>query len=99
MNTRPRIGLVREFTYGDLQFATSGFSQHNLLSHNRKVFYGGILSDGMRIVVRRRALETISEMEFKSRVQMLGKARHENVAVLLGSYSEGPERLLVYEQK
>lgn len=97
MNTRPNFGVVKEFTKQDLQFATNGFSQQNLLSHNRKIFYGGISSDGAKVVVRRRALGAISEAEFMTRVQMLGNAKHENVALLLGYHSEGPERFLIYE--
>lgn len=85
MNPRPHIGPLREFTYSELQFSTRGFSIRNGLPHTQNVFYKGILSDGRHIFVRKHALETITEMEFKSRVQMLGKVRHENVAMLLGS--------------
>ena len=37
------------------------------------------------------------EKEFKSEVDALSKARHENVVKLLGSCTEGNHRLLVYE--
>ncbi|KAL1821117.1 hypothetical protein ACET3Z_015986 [Daucus carota] len=97
MNPRPHMGPLREFTYSDLHYSTSGFSVRSGLPHTRKVFYRGVLSDGVQIFVRKHALGTITEMEFKSRVQMLGKVRHENVAMLLGSCSDGPEKLLVYE--
>ncbi|KAL3533404.1 hypothetical protein ACH5RR_006925 [Cinchona calisaya] len=96
-NTRPEIGHIREFSYCEMQFATSNFSPQNLLANRRWRFYEGRLSDGQRIVVREHTSPTIKEMVFKALVQKLGKARHEYVAMLLGFCSEGSHRLLVYE--
>lgn len=87
---------VREFALEELQCATAGFSEQNLLSKNHKPIYKGVLNDGTMIVISSRTVETSSNMQFKNRVQLLGKARHKNVVGVLGSYSEGSkERLLV----
>lgn len=98
LNTRPTVENAREFTLEELQCATAGFSEKNLLSNNRKLIYKGILNDGTKIVINSRVLETTSDTQFKNRVQLLGKVKHENVVGVLGSYSEGSkERLLVCE--
>ena len=94
---RAEIGHTRKFSYCELQFTTSNFSAKNLLADRRWKFYEGTLSDGQRIVIREHTSPTIEENEFIELVQKLGKARHENVAMLLGSYSVGSHRLLVYE--
>ncbi|KAK2970301.1 hypothetical protein RJ640_012653 [Escallonia rubra] len=95
-NTRPRLEALRKFSYTDLCYSTYGFHDQNLMSqHGRKIYRGDI--SGQKIVVRKHTLETIEDKEFKSRVEMLGKARHENVAMLLGSCSEKYNRFLVYE--
>ncbi|KAM7505188.1 hypothetical protein LguiB_004092 [Lonicera macranthoides] len=96
-NRRPRIGLFRKFEYSELQFATEGFSEQNVLSQRGREIYKGRLIDGQMIVIRKSNLANIKEEEFQSRVQMLGMARHENVAMLLGSCSQKHLRLLVYE--
>ncbi|KAK3024591.1 hypothetical protein RJ639_044215 [Escallonia herrerae] len=95
-NTRPGLEALRKFSYTELCHSTYGFHDQNLLSqHGRKIYRGVI--NGQKIVVRKHTLETIKDKEFKSRVEMLGKARHENVAMLLGSCSEKYNRYLVYE--
>ncbi|XP_071909477.1 probable serine/threonine-protein kinase PBL21 isoform X1 [Coffea arabica] len=94
---RAEIGHTRKFSYCELQFTTSNFSAKNLLADRRWKFYEGTLSDGQRIVIREHTSPTIEENEFIELVQKLGKARHENVAMLLGSCSVGSHRLLVYE--
>ena len=52
----------------------------------------------MKIAVKQHKYASFQgEKEFKSEVNVLSKARHENVVVLLGSCSEKNNRLLVYE--
>lgn len=96
-NRRPEIGHIREFSYCELQFAPSNFSAQNLITNRHRRFYEGLLSNGQKIVIRECTSPTIKEIEFKAQVQRLAKARHENVAMLLGACSEGSHRLLVYE--
>lgn len=97
-NRRPKIGSKRDFSYIDLYTATQGFSAKNFLSEGGfgSVYKGQL--DGMTIAVKQHKRASFQgEKEFKSEVNVLGKARHENVVMLLGSCSEGNNRLLVYE--
>ncbi|KAK4285280.1 hypothetical protein QN277_002005 [Acacia crassicarpa] len=97
-NKRPQAGWIRDFSYSELYTATKGFSQKNFLSEGGfGLVYKGQL-DGMEIAVKQhKCASPQGEKEFKSEVNLLSKARHENVIMLLGSCSEGDNRLLVYE--
>ncbi|OMO62860.1 hypothetical protein COLO4_32861 [Corchorus olitorius] len=98
-NRRPKVGYMRDFTYAELQAATEGFNATNFLSEGGfgSVYRGEI--NGLKIAVKQykydRSLQ--GEKEFKSEVQVLRKARHENLVMLVGTCSEGNHRLLVYE--
>ncbi|KAL6184026.1 hypothetical protein ACLB2K_045433 [Fragaria x ananassa] len=97
-NQRPKIGWKRDFTYAEFQAATDGFSTKNFLSDNE---FGSIHKgelNGVRIVVKQHKNASFQgEREFKSEVHVLSKASHENLVMLIGSCSEGGQRLLVYE--
>ncbi|KAI9088288.1 hypothetical protein K1719_030009 [Acacia pycnantha] len=97
-NKRPKPGLFKGLSYTELWKVTQGFSQKNFLSEGR---YGAVYKAelcGITIAVKN-LKNTIfqGEREFKSEIQLLLRARHENVVMLLGSFSEGKHRLLVYE--
>lgn len=95
---RPKVGCKKDFSYAELYTATQGFSQKNFLSEGGfgSVYKGEI--SGITIAVKQHKNASIQgEKEFKSEVNLLSKARHENVVMLLGSCSEGNRRLLVYE--
>ncbi|XWS08218.1 hypothetical protein CRYUN_Cryun41cG0060900 [Craigia yunnanensis] len=98
-NRRPKIGWMRDFTYAELQAATEGFNAKNFLSEGGfgSVYRGEI--NGLKIAVKQHKYNASlqGEKEFQSEVQVLRKARHENLVVLVGSCSEGNHRLLVYE--
>ncbi|XP_038711725.1 probable serine/threonine-protein kinase PBL19 [Tripterygium wilfordii] len=97
-NRRPKIGWKRDFTHAELQAATEGFSPKNFLSEGGfgSVYRGEL--NGLKIAVKQLKNASLQgEKEFKSEVQVLSKARHENLVMLLGSCSEGNHRLLVYE--
>ncbi|KAH7547673.1 hypothetical protein JRO89_XS14G0001000 [Xanthoceras sorbifolium] len=97
-NRRPNIGWKRDFSYAELQKATEAFSPKNFLSEGGFgcVYRGEI--NGLKIAVKQHKNASFQgEKEFKSEVQVLSKARHDNVVMLLGSCSEGNHRLLVYE--
>lgn len=97
-NQRPKIGWKRDFTYAELQAATDGFSAKNFLSEGGfgSVYKGEL--NGVKIAVKQHKNASFQgEKEFKSEVHVLSKARHENLVMLLGSCSEGRQRLLVYE--
>lgn len=97
-NKRPKAGCMRDFSYSELYTATKGFCHKNFISEGGfgSVFKGQL--DGMDIAVKQHNCASLQgEKEFKSEVNLLSKARHENVIMLLGSCSEGNHRLLVYE--
>ncbi|KAK6271298.1 hypothetical protein POUND7_008396 [Theobroma cacao] len=98
-NRRPKIGWMRDFTYAELQAATDGFHARNFLSEGGfGSVYKGVIN-GLKIAVKQHKYNASlqGEKEFKSEVQVLRKARHENLVMLVGSCSEGNHRLLVYE--
>ncbi|XP_020534005.1 probable serine/threonine-protein kinase PBL19 isoform X2 [Jatropha curcas] len=97
-NRRPRIGWTRDFTYAELHAATEGFSPKNFLSEGGfgSVYRGDL--GGLKIAVKQHKSASFQgEKEFKSEVNVLSKARNENLVMLLGSCSERSHRLLVYE--
>ncbi|KAK7271545.1 hypothetical protein RJT34_27522 [Clitoria ternatea] len=98
-NMRPKFKWKkRDFTCAELHAATHGFSPKNFLSEGGfgAVYKGEIC--GKKIAVKQHVYASRKgEKEFKSEVDALSKARHENVVMLLGSCSEGNHRLLVYE--
>ncbi|KAG8372194.1 hypothetical protein BUALT_Bualt12G0041000 [Buddleja alternifolia] len=96
-NQRSWIGLAKKFTYAEMQLATNGFSPQNLMSDHGRKIYLGLLNDQRKTLIRESPSVTIKEDEFKRQVKVLEGVRHENVASLVGSCSEGPHRFLVYE--
>ncbi|ESW20768.1 hypothetical protein PHAVU_005G013100 [Phaseolus vulgaris] len=99
-NRRPQFerNKKREFSYVELHAATQGFSPKNFLSEGGfgSVYKGELC--GQKIAVKQHmCANRKGEKEFKSEVDALSKAIHENVVMLLGSCSEGNHRLLVYE--
>lgn len=97
-NRRPMIGCMRDFTFAELQAATERFSQNNYLSEGGfgSVYKGEL--NGLKIAVKQhKNASSQGEKEFKSEVNVLSNARHENLVMLIGSCSEGSHRLLVYE--
>lgn len=97
-NKRPKAGWSKDFSCSELYKATKGFSQKNFLSEGGfgSVYKGQL--DGMKIAVKQHKYASLQgEKEFKSEVNLLSKARHENVVKILGSCSGGNKRLLVYE--
>nr|KYP41628.1 hypothetical protein KK1_036985 [Cajanus cajan] len=98
-NRRPEIEVMKEFTYAELHEATQGFSPNNYLSEGGfGSVYKGKLQGGLKIAVKQHKCASLQgEKEFKSEVNALSKAIHENVVMLRGSCSEGNHRILVYE--
>lgn len=97
-NKRPKFVVQRDFTYAELHAATKRFSPMNFLSEGGfGSVYKGELNELKIAVKQHRCASLQGEKEFKSEVNVLSKARHENVVMLLGSCSDGDNRLLVYE--
>ncbi|PIN12882.1 Serine/threonine protein kinase [Handroanthus impetiginosus] len=55
------------------------------------------MGNGVNIVVKRLKSVSISEMEFKRHMDIIGNVRHKNVAALRAYYSSGNERLMLYD--
>lgn len=89
-NRRPKIGLIRDFTYVS---ATDRYSIENFVSEGG---FGSIykrqLHNGLKIAVKQ-----YKDASLQSEVHIPSKARNKNVVMLLGSCSEGSHRLLMYE--
>ncbi|XP_019155921.1 PREDICTED: proline-rich receptor-like protein kinase PERK3 [Ipomoea nil] len=102
-NKRPAAkpgGGKKDFTYAELEEATGGFLGENYLSEGGfGCVYKGKLKNGVKIAVKqhKNMMSLQGEREFKSEVDVLSRATHENLVMLLGSCSEGTHRLLVYE--
>ncbi|XP_054792601.1 uncharacterized protein LOC129298241 [Prosopis cineraria] len=96
---RPHFGGHKDFSYNELHVATEGFSIKNSLTEG---VYGpsfrGQLNCKLKIVVKQLQMTSSQEEKiFKSEVQFLSKARHENVVMLLGSCIDKTKMLIVYE--
>ncbi|XAR48323.1 Non-specific serine/threonine protein kinase [Bertholletia excelsa] len=111
-SVRPDPSFYAEFRYGELEDATKHFSPENLLASeggDEREIYKGTLSNGTQILVKqhyfyskevRKSITSskgTKEKQFRAEAELLGKARQENVAMLLGFCSEQGHRLLVYE--
>lgn len=62
--------------------------------HGRRIHLG-LLNYQRQILIRE--VTICREENFERKVQMLEGIRHENVALLIGSCSEGQHKFLVYE--
>ncbi|MQL94768.1 hypothetical protein Taro_027416, partial [Colocasia esculenta] len=90
-------GAPLNFTYQELQAATSNFSQ-TLGTGGFGTVYKGSLGDGTLVAVKK--LEKMlphGEREFITEVTTIGSMHHMNLVRLCGFCSEGSHRLLVYE--
>jgi len=89
--------ISQEFTYTDIQEATSCFSQSCKLGEGS---YGsvfkGTLRDGTEVAIK--ALSSPKEGGFREEVEVLSRFRHPNLVILMGfARGNGGERYLVYE--
>ncbi|XP_069148228.1 probable serine/threonine-protein kinase PBL7 isoform X2 [Solanum lycopersicum] len=98
-NRRPKMRLHKEFSHKELEEATKGFANENFLSEGGfGSVYKGYLKNGLRVAVKQHNdMSLQGDKEFKSEVEVLSKVRHPNLVMLLGSCSEGSQKLLVYE--
>ncbi|KAK7251303.1 hypothetical protein RIF29_34366 [Crotalaria pallida] len=91
-----------EFTFEQLQNATSGFAVENIVSeHGEKapnVVYKGKLENQMRIAVKRFNRSAWPDaQQFLGEARAVGQLRNQRLVNLLGCCCEGEERLLVAE--
>ncbi|XP_078430554.1 proline-rich receptor-like protein kinase PERK3 isoform X2 [Wolffia australiana] len=93
---------ARWFGYGELEAATEGFSEGNFVAEGGLGWvHRGVLADGRVVAVKTlKALagpDREQDEEFRAEVEVLSRAQHRHVVLLLGFCAEGPRRVLVYE--
>nr|ABS11235.2 somatic embryogenesis receptor kinase 1 [Cyclamen persicum]AEB40066.1 somatic embryogenesis receptor kinase 1 [Cyclamen persicum] len=93
------LGQLKRFSLRELQVATDGFSNKNILG--RGGFgqgYKGRLADGSLVAVKRLKEERTpgGELQFQTEVEMISMAVHRNLLRLRGFCMTPTERLLVY---
>ncbi|KAH7518545.1 hypothetical protein FEM48_Zijuj09G0182900 [Ziziphus jujuba var. spinosa] len=93
------LGQLKRFSLGELQVATDGFSDKNIVGRGGfgKV-YKGRLVDGSLVAVKRLKEERTraGELQFQTEVKMVSMAVHRNLLRLRGICMTSTERLLVY---
>eukprot|EP00246_Nothoceros_aenigmaticus_P008987 TRINITY_DN24267_c0_g1_i1.p1 TRINITY_DN24267_c0_g1~~TRINITY_DN24267_c0_g1_i1.p1 ORF type:complete len:574 (-),score=82.77 TRINITY_DN24267_c0_g1_i1:292-2013(-) len=87
------------YSYIDLDAATEGFSQINVLGEGGYgIVFRGQLVDGTLVAVKSLLNNRgQAEKEFRVEVEAIGRVRHKNLVRLLGYCIEGEQRMLVYE--
>ncbi|CAO2821766.1 unnamed protein product [Amaranthus hypochondriacus] len=99
-NKTPAFGKPpRRFTYEELEAATNGFSDDNLLAQGGfGIVYRGVLRDGQVVAVKQlKFVDSQGDADFCREVRVLSCAQHRNVVLLIGFCVEEKKRLLVYE--
>ncbi|XVF67715.1 hypothetical protein PTKIN_Ptkin10aG0144100 [Pterospermum kingtungense] len=93
------IGWGRWYTMKELEMATRGFSEENVIGEGGYgVVFRGVLQDGSVVAVKSLLNNKgQAEKEFSVEVEAIGKVRHKNLVGLVGYCAEGARRMLVYE--
>ncbi|KAJ4745883.1 BRI1-associated receptor kinase [Rhynchospora pubera] len=96
---RIAFGQLKRFAWRELQLATDGFNEKNVLGQGGfgKV-YKGVLPDGTKIAVKRLTdyESPGGEAAFLREVELISVAVHRNLLRLIGFCTTQTERLLVY---
>ncbi|RDY12977.1 putative receptor-like serine/threonine-protein kinase, partial [Mucuna pruriens] len=95
----PNIGWGRWYTIREVELATRGFAEGNVIGEGGYgIVYRGLLQDGSVVAVKNLLNNKgQAEKEFKVEVEAIGKVRHKNLVRLVGYCAEGARRMLVYE--
>ncbi|GMI81944.1 cysteine-rich RLK (RECEPTOR-like protein kinase) 2, ALTERED SEED GERMINATION 6, CYSTEINE-RICH RLK2 [Hibiscus trionum] len=96
----PELQGPMTYTYKELNFATTNFSQQNKVGEGGfGEVYKGILKNGRVVAVKKLAIGTSEKVkaEFDTEVKLISNVHHRNLVRLVGCCSKGPELLLVYE--
>ncbi|MQL90775.1 hypothetical protein Taro_023370 [Colocasia esculenta] len=96
---RIAFGQLKRFAWRELQLATDGFSEKNILGQGGfgKV-YKGVLPDNTKIAVKRLTdyESPAGEAAFLREIELISVAVHKNLLRLIGFCTTTSERLLVY---
>nr|XP_023911302.1 G-type lectin S-receptor-like serine/threonine-protein kinase At1g11330 [Quercus suber] len=87
------------FSLEEVATATNNFHVANMLGRGGfGPVYKGKLQDGQEIAVKRLSKSSgQGPEEFMNEVMVISKLQHRNLVRLLGCYSEGEEKMLIYE--
>ncbi|KAK9137162.1 hypothetical protein Sjap_007756 [Stephania japonica] len=99
LTTPSRRKGVQVFTYKELQLATQGFSEANLIGHGRfGVVYKGVLSDGTVAAIKILHKEgKQGEREFRTEVDLMSRLHSPYLVGLLGYCADQHHRILISE--
>nr|KJB56412.1 hypothetical protein B456_009G119100 [Gossypium raimondii] len=92
----PELQGPLTYTYKELNFATTNFSQQNKLGEGG---FGEVYKNGRVVAVKKLAISKSEKVkaEFDTEVKLISNVHHRNLVRLVGCCSKGPELLLVYE--
>ncbi|KAK3410946.1 hypothetical protein EUGRSUZ_J02973 [Eucalyptus grandis] len=87
------------FTYEELEIATDGFSNVNLLGQGGFGYvHKGMLSSGKVVAIKQlKAGSRQGEREFQAEVDIISRIHHRHLVSLVGYCISGAQRILVYE--
>ncbi|KAL5562500.1 hypothetical protein UlMin_032247 [Ulmus minor] len=88
-----------KLTLADILEATNNFCKTNIIRDGGfGTVYKATLPDGKTVAVKKLSeAKTQGQREFIAEMETLGKVKQQNLVLLLGYYSIGEEKLLVYE--
>ncbi|MED6206009.1 Serine threonine-protein kinase-like protein [Stylosanthes scabra] len=95
---RPEIRKAKKFNYEELERATSGFKEENIVGKGSfSCVFKGVLKDGTVVAVKRAIRSQKSSNELHTELDLLSRLNHAHLLSLLGYCEEGGEIILVYE--
>ncbi|KAL2600643.1 hypothetical protein AAZV13_10G124700 [Glycine max] len=99
----PKFRGVQVFTYRELEIATDGFSEANVIGSNgiiggHGLIYRGVLSDGTLAAIKLLRTEgKQGERAFRIEVDLLSRLHSPHLVELLGYCADQHHRLLIFE--
>jgi Protein tyrosine and serine/threonine kinase len=86
------------FKYEDLELATKGFSESNVLGQGGfGLVYQGTLSGKEVAIKKLKSGGGQGDREFRAEVEIIGRVHHRNLVSLVGYCIHEDQRLLIYE--
>ncbi|KAJ4950291.1 hypothetical protein NE237_027123 [Protea cynaroides] len=87
------------FTYEELEMATDGFSDANMLGQGGFGYvHKGVLPNGKEVAVKSlKASSVQGDREFQTEVEIISRVHHKHLVSLVGYCIAGSQRMLVYE--